>query len=1186
MLAALSDGAAQTKGGVCELAAAGTGEDGDEDEKVQDGTPWERPASPKKPKRGVFEQVAGAVADAAEAAGERRANRKKNRKKKREDKKPAQGQQEKPDRVADALERIAGIVQPKETSERRERNRVTRQSVTNRVPRSPSGVESRSTTERRENQERLQQLWSIGNEIEDELTDIFKYELGLGDDSFDIDNPDHVKAVQDRIDDYLTNEVDWIRQSGARLQNFLDDLKYVRSLNFEDDRVDPLENAPDSLKQIYAKVRAGKAVGVALMAASVPIPDRKTPKQLTADKDRIIKVNRAMDNLLGDLEDSIGRVWDIYGDKELIGQVRFNPKNPDHIEALEESLTSLLDSEDANVRMAGAKFQRRVDVVNELQAFDLNQTSKDHREDLSEVAKNWVDQIMKDNKLTEGSIADPRPNQADPPPPPRPRGIFGTIKPKPKTPPTEVEEPRRGLFAGGPPKTPSFEPIDELGQGIKANSEAVKLELDTFAFTARSQLARRIGLGDDEPFDINNDDHIDAVRKFANKSIASDDEDERAKGILAFHQLAALRHIENNKEELARNTEDMPVMLQKLIRGRVLGDDDTFNYTDAEETVTAIYGYIPEDVTFNFDELKEEYSKLSTVEKNYLRRFFNSRSRIFQEFAKSPAGQKLSGEEPTAKDIANWLDDIVKIIDNDEYLDSEDRKLMDAIAEDIFYMSSYWGDLDGLQDVVMAKEPDFQRDYDTLINARSRVRIGLVERQQKENLARQKEIEAYDEASVLDKAGLIKLLADLDAELDRLAPDKRGSKWREYEAAERLKRQIENDLLPNLLQVEEQRAKRAGFDKGKIRERLEGFRPTAAGLLRRVGEKINNYKSVDKNRDENGFHVAKSVPVGNAGIDTPEKAIEFLRDGGDLADVPDEFLVDAIYGNPSRFTKVGNKQGGVNGIQIIRDQNGNLYGIKFADGRMAGQGEDANELLGHHYAERLGFAQGGMRIGGPLFPLEDAEYGYIEDIVPLVFDLAQNLHGEDIFHTNDVGDDPWVESAGAVNLVIPTLLDAITFNPDRHGGNFFVYTDPDTGENFFIPIDNGLSFDGWDAHSEVNDMSPMDQLRVWAVLYGDRNSMMRELANRLVSGNSEDREAIVAALKEAQELLKESEELFPLDEATDQITDAVDPARTKNRMFFSAERRAKLFAEMTPEEFIEWILEWKSGGAADLYREF
>jgi hypothetical protein len=207
--------------------------------------------------------------------------------------------------------------------------------------------------------------------------------------------------------------------------------------------------------------------------------------------------------------------------------------------------------------------------------------------------------------------------------------------------------------------------------------------------------------------------------------------------------------------------------------------------------------------------------------------------------------------------------------------------------------------------------------------------------------------------------------------------------------------------------------------------------------------------------DEDGFGIPQVVPTDSERFPNWTYAVEFIEDGGDLAEVPDEYLYDAIVkasegglayrdrvrGEP-RFEKLGDGEG-VNGMLLLLDKTtGKKIGLK----QFNEKDEDLSEVLGAHFAERFGFANGAMRIGRSL----DNPDKRVKRA--MVFELIHNYAGEPEYLDNN----RTIGTAPLDDLVSGTLLDFVISNSDRHHMNFFIVRDAD-GNNRFVPIDHSFS---------------------------------------------------------------------------------------------------------------------------------
>lgn len=286
-----------------------------------------------------------------------------------------------------------------------------------------------------------------------------------------------------------------------------------------------------------------------------------------------------------------------------------------------------------------------------------------------------------------------------------------------------------------------------------------------------------------------------------------------------------------------------------------------------------------------------------------------------------------------------------------------------------------------------------------------------------------------------------------------------------------------------------------------------------------VPEKLNA-KGAD------GLPDVKSVPVGNKGIDSKQKAITHLEQGGDLADVPDEFLGEALHGATNRFSKQ-DAGGGVNGMipdnmHMFTDSvTGKQYFLKYQTGAQA-ENEDIHEMVGNNLAGRFGMPVGGLRLdgkqkggngvphsGGRAIVYEHAG-NYVEGRLRL---------GRDVANMGDIKPSDRVRA---------TLMDFVIVNRDRHGGNFFVAPDAN-GKLRFVPIDPSLGFDvNWGGRAfeafDGDDAGFVGWLR--DSYGGGRNDMLSTLREQVRQGRLSRRE-VIAAVADVQKSIREAERKNP-----------------------------------------------------------
>ena len=320
--------------------------------------------------------------------------------------------------------------------------------------------------------------------------------------------------------------------------------------------------------------------------------------------------------------------------------------------------------------------------------------------------------------------------------------------------------------------------------------------------------------------------------------------------------------------------------------------------------------------------------------------------------------------------------------------------------------------------------------------------------------------------------------------------------------------------------------------------------------------------------DEAGFGLPQVVERGNAGIDSPMKAITHVAEGGALSEVPDDFLAEAIlanraiagdrdnpipaaarrHGTPTsprkarlvaadmgpddqRFIQMG-VGGGINGmIRLYDRETGQFIGVKFDLGKASGVNEDIGEVLGAHVAERLGFNNGVMRWGG----VAARNPGRKRPARPIVVEMVQNYGSEQLQVGGEVRN--WEREGVMDDFVSHTLLDFAIRNTDRHYQNYFVTRDAE-GRNRFIPFDHGYSL------NEGDRMGRPHTLKGWLATYGSKNPAHGEIRSAARRGE-EGRQSVIEAIRRAQDQLREADSAKDINLAIQGILDQTGHAPTQ-----------------------------------------
>ena len=327
---------------------------------------------------------------------------------------------------------------------------------------------------------------------------------------------------------------------------------------------------------------------------------------------------------------------------------------------------------------------------------------------------------------------------------------------------------------------------------------------------------------------------------------------------------------------------------------------------------------------------------------------------------------------------------------------------------------------------------------------------------------------------------------------------------------------------------------------------------------------------------EDGLPDVKSVPLGNKGMDTKEQAIDYLEKGGDLADVPDELLGEALHGATTRFSK-SDAGGGVNGniannMHMFTDAiTGNKFFLKYQSGAHA-ENEDIHEVIGNNLAGRLGMPIGGVRMDGKQKGGADAPNSAGRAIV---YEHAGNyVDGTLADGRNQVA----VSQIKPADRVRATLLDYIMVNRDRHGGNFFVATDS-SGKKRFVPIDPSLGFDvNWGGRAHENYDGNDEGLRGFLGndVGGRRNEMLATLRQQFKDRQISRRE-ILLAVEEVQKSIREAERKNPYMNVVEDVLNAgggLNSPRSGDQV--------KLRVGVKPQKKMKYITDIDPGRLADL----
>ena len=217
-------------------------------------------------------------------------------------------------------------------------------------------------------------------------------------------------------------------------------------------------------------------------------------------------------------------------------------------------------------------------------------------------------------------------------------------------------------------------------------------------------------------------------------------------------------------------------------------------------------------------------------------------------------------------------------------------------------------------------------------------------------------------------------------------------------------------------------------------------------------------------RNANGFFEMESVPVGNQGMDSQIKADRFVRSGGDISQVPDEYLAGALLENASqadgerfKITVVDGGAIGTTRVMVQRRPDGTYgkHGFVIKAHEPGDRDVDGlNELVGAEVAHRLGLpilpgrGNGKMRTRnrnqGTVVVLEHGMN---------VVEGGDDMRMEPRFIPRELNDQEKGLSPRLDNFMVNWLLGV----GDRHPGNGILAQNGD-GDVAAIPIDLAWNF--------------------------------------------------------------------------------------------------------------------------------
>ena len=211
-----------------------------------------------------------------------------------------------------------------------------------------------------------------------------------------------------------------------------------------------------------------------------------------------------------------------------------------------------------------------------------------------------------------------------------------------------------------------------------------------------------------------------------------------------------------------------------------------------------------------------------------------------------------------------------------------------------------------------------------------------------------------------------------------------------------------------------------------------------------------------------GILVPEGVKKGNANINTAQDAIEFVKNGGDLDDVPDIFVKDAILANatypddpaggiPKRFKLKKDPGNGINNRGARNRENKTYLVTDNASGKkyiLKSPSYVKNEFVGEQYAAIMGQVIGRpmsrVRLAGDIKDMQNAG-GSIKRNAPILVE-----HYGDVVEGAVVSGMRAPAQKNEVSQGYVRVIDQIIGNPDRHAKNYLWAGDEQ------VPIDHGI----------------------------------------------------------------------------------------------------------------------------------
>jgi hypothetical protein len=326
----------------------------------------------------------------------------------------------------------------------------------------------------------------------------------------------------------------------------------------------------------------------------------------------------------------------------------------------------------------------------------------------------------------------------------------------------------------------------------------------------------------------------------------------------------------------------------------------------------------------------------------------------------------------------------------------------------------------------------------------------------------------------------------------------------------------------------------------------------------------------------NGRAISYSIPVGHKGLWMQADADDHVRSGGNLADVPDAYLREAIFNNmgvDQRFAKIddGSIQSGYNDLDktpdeqttgVIDTATGKRYVFKRPDRDHLSH---VQEVAMARLSQVLGNPSTGIRLGSePISaPLaadrakqEGTETGINRWIVSEhVGNLFDGEGYEVLGHLQEIGELPDGATLDGVSLARLMVLDRTSNYYDRKAGNIIAVKGPD-GKVHLHPIDHPNAF---------RDFAGSDEQAAGFIQPGKKSPHQLKLISLAKSLEGPERERFAQALVDSVKRFKKADfdSIFGEIGTTMNLSDVEKARLSQHAKYLAAKREALDWDKMT-----------------------